>query len=210
MAGLSDRVDKLSKANRRLSEVELGAATEIQEGLERIEAGLEDVKVQPAIDQEVSWWDDEDLFRSEVAQGHAWERWVATWLKLNGLSVEVQEQTVRDGIEDRDRYSGTTDLIVEGKHIEVKSRRFAFSSAPDPVFVMPVRDWELYREKPWAVVIVFRFCGTMKAVPGVEVPRLETRTAFDKIVRQERDSYAVRKAHMRSMNTLADALRNPR
>jgi len=156
------------------------------------------------------WLENEELFQREVRQGHHWERWVAMFFVLNGLSCKVQEQTVRENVEDRHEYAGTTDLELEGLPVEVKTTRFAWTDrrCPDPLYVMSTHKWEKMDPKPFAVVLVCKGDGTIRALPGAVVPKLPTREVHDRVRDVKYTAYLARKDQWRTVDRLMESVRN--
>lgn len=159
----------------------------------------------------MAWLDAEDtqsaaLFESECKQGHAWERYVAQFLRLQGFEVEVGEQTI-GGLAERARYAGIVDITCEGVLIECKSRRMRFTGPEDVLYrsllVDTVSGWKDKPEKPRVIINVSRVTGAMIWLP-VKSSRKDWREgqAFDRVRRiKERFFYCPIK-HWQPIDTL--------
>jgi len=146
-------------------------------------------------------------FSQACAEGHRWERWIAELFSMSGLAVEIPEQRVRGEFERRARFVGSVDLLVEGKPIEVKSRRTTLAKAIDPLIVAPVNEWQAHDPRPFAIVIVFREDGQIRAVPSGVVNRGRVVTVFDREKGRDRECLAVRLSQLRTLDRLIRALR---
>jgi len=92
--------------------------------------------------ERVAWSDNDTLARELIAEGHQWERVVADRLRSHGLRVHVPDQSVRADVSHalRGDYAGTTDLLVEGLRVQVKSRRLR--QWFDPMYLCSARAWQ--------------------------------------------------------------------
>jgi hypothetical protein len=88
----------------------------------------------------VSWLDNDKLAREMFATGHAFELVVAAFFRAHGLTVEVEEQSIRASVTDRENWRGEIDLLVSGVPVEVKSRDVARWF--DPLNLCSRRAWE--------------------------------------------------------------------
>jgi hypothetical protein len=116
-----------------------------------------------------AWFENDGLFRQELAGGYAWQQWVARFLTLRGLRVELPELIVRDDVRTKGTdYVDSVDLHVEGQRIEVKSRREWFSTPTDypfkTAFVDTRTKFELHAGAVRAYIIVSRLSGAMLVV----------------------------------------------
>lgn len=142
----------------------------------------------------MSWIDNEELFTKECKEGHKWERYVAHFLSLHGLSVRVGKQTIRESIDEINEYENEPDLVCQGFVLEVKSRKEAFTSPdhfPYPtIFVDEVEGWNKKDPKPEAVICVSRQTGSMIAIPQVSEPHWEvSQRTFDRTRKSVCDYY---------------------
>jgi len=153
------------------------------------------------------WLQNDALFRSECAEGHAWERWIAQLFALHGLDVELPEQEIREDVADRGRFRGSKDLVVAGRVIEVKTRKMALASAFDPLFVSSVDKWAAINPKPFAMVIVFREDVQIRAIPGALISRSKIVDVPDRVRGESCPSHAIPKRELRTLDRLIRALR---
>ncbi len=79
----------------------------------------------------IPWHQNDELFKSELANGYFWQQRVAGYFERRGLHVIRQVLRVRPDIADADAYTDDADMYVEGKRIEVKSRRLHFTCRGD-------------------------------------------------------------------------------
>lgn len=145
------------------------------------------------------WLNNDALFTTECRKGHAWERYVASFLSLQGLHVDVKPQHIRNHVSQRHRYKNTVDLSCEGALIEVKSRHLVFhtpSDFPHPtIFVDTVSGWDAKYPKPDALLCVSQQTGAMICLGtsktssqwGVSVKRDHTRGIEDSFYEAPRD-----------------------
>jgi hypothetical protein len=160
------------------------------------------------------WFDNDDLFRRELAEGHAYANYVADQIRQRGLQVEVTPMEWRNTIEDRHRFSDEFDLTVGSRRrcrVDVKSRRLAFTGPDDypwpTALVDTVSGWDAKATKPSAIVLV------SQETRGLAVIRVSTqgdwvvRRRFDQVRRIEDDFYEVRRDLLASFDELVAWLR---
>lgn len=112
-----------------------------------------------------NWFNEDKLFRSLCKTGHEWERYVAAFLKLQGLQVDLTPQKIRDHVSQRAEYENTIDLSVNGIGVECKSRSLAFLSPLDfpyeDILVDTVGGWEKKDPPPRLLLCVSQWTGAM-------------------------------------------------
>jgi len=117
----------------------------------------------------MDWFENENLFRKEVKEGHRWERYVCSFLALNGLPVKLgTSQTVRDHVSQRHAYKNSIDLRMKDRRFEVKSRKLGFTNPLDfphgEIFVDTVSGWEGKDPLPDLLICISRASGSMIAI----------------------------------------------
>lgn len=112
-----------------------------------------------------AWSENDNLFFSQLKEGFAWQQFPKLFFELHGLSVEMPELTIRDSINNADKYLSSKDLVVNGHIIETKSRNEAFTypiSFPyKTVFVDTVSGFDGKNPKPFAYLFISRPTGSM-------------------------------------------------
>ena len=115
------------------------------------------------------WQQDEEHFQRRIGTGREREAYVAYRLIAEGLEVSVPRLRVRPTFADRHSYRDSRDMMVEGREVEVKSTRFAFTSPGDfpfdPCFV-DTEEKIVAKGPPFAFLIVSQKTGAIMAVPG--------------------------------------------
>jgi len=113
------------------------------------------------------WHRDDERFLAELRQGVAWQHFVAHYLRLRGLDVQLVDTYWRDSVATRRRVADV-DLVVEGFAVEVKARRYRWSGPFDlpfdPMLVAPVAEFEAWQPTPWAHVHVSVPTGALVVV----------------------------------------------
>ncbi len=67
-----------------------------------------------------SWSQNDTLFFEELKQGHNWQNYPALFLSLQGFKVEMPNLSIRENIQEADKYKNSADLIVNGKILEFR------------------------------------------------------------------------------------------
>ena len=166
--------------------------------------------------------EDDELFADELARGHAWQVLVAMRLLQAGLVVQVSRLMLwrttaglvgRPPIEQFT--SSDVDIMVGRKTlvpIEVKSRRFAFSTPSDypyaDAMVGTVDSWKQATIRPQVVVLVSQQTRAMLAVNVVATfPDWAAKGNHDQVRGITNDSYFCPRTHLRSFAKLVGWLR---
>jgi len=132
----------------------------------------------------VAWFENDTLFRAELAFGLQWQAAIARRFRTEGLAVI---EPVTAFCADAGRYGAFTqdhgDLLVTPRRlvVEVKARRFPFSGPHDfpfaEAFLGAAGPWEK-KPRPFAVVLVSSCTGAVAVAPGHA--RLAARTVPDR------------------------------
>jgi len=166
--------------------------------------------------EEVPWHKNDALFRQLQNTGRRFEGYVAGLLVSHGFGVRVKPMATRPDVSVRREYRDHRDLIVECSsgqlaEIEVKSRDLAFSSCEDfpyqDLFV-DVKSTIDEKGPPLAFVCVSQKTLGMIVIPGSSKEHWTTRTAFDRVRRQEQTWYVCPKDRTRSFENLCSHLRS--
>jgi hypothetical protein len=136
------------------------------------------------------WFDNDELFRREVANGHHWEREAARQLCEIGIPVEVAEQRVRKSVQERHLYVDSKDLLIvrgalRGHHIEVKSRNERFTCPEtfpyNTVIVDTKSGWDAKAEKPIAYLDISTITRCMIWTPGDRCEPWSVHRRWDRV-----------------------------
>lgn len=139
--------------------------------------------------QLLTWSSNDKLFKDLLVDGVGYQYRVGFEFLLRGYTVQVPSTHFRSGnIESASQYSDNTDLIVNGKIIEVKTRRnISFTSTDDipdrflPFFVTTKSSWDNLKTKPFAVIIISTKTNGIVVVPGKSVPKLPILKKTDRV-----------------------------
>lgn len=151
-------------------------------------------------------------FHVKREAGQVWRRYVAHRLADQGLDVTLPDDPAEHLIENAALFADQMDVVVGERVLEVKSRGCDFNTDPrsfpfDPVYLGSVRQWE-QRTHRFAVVVVSQRSGHMLAVPGTTRHAWFAVRAYDGIMDQITDCYAVERAALTSFDWLVDQLRS--
>jgi hypothetical protein len=160
------------------------------------------------------WFDNDELFRRELAEGHAYANYVADRMRQQGLRVEVTPMQWRDTIADRKRFSDEFDLMVGVRRpcrVDVKSRRLSFSGPDDypwpTALVDTVSGFDAKANKPAAIVLVSQETAALAVIRGSTESDWMVRRRFDKVRRIEDEFYEVRRELLASFDDLLEWLK---
>lgn len=158
----------------------------------------------------LDWYENEDLFRKEVGEGHLWERYVGMFLRLQGLEVELTEQEIRDHLHNRHKHEGSIDMRVNRVQVECKSRKVAFTSPLDfpyqDIFVDTVRGWDT--KEPAYTICVSRHTGAMIAISATTKEHWMVKATHDRTRDMDQSFYEAPKHLWLPVNKLVDRLRS--
>lgn len=157
------------------------------------------------------WAENDELFISELKKGHQWQTLPQVFFQLQGLKVEMPDLSVRSNIAEAGHWINTTDLIVEGNPLEVKSRDEAFT-APDTfpystIIVDTVAGFDAKKEKPIAYIMISRKTGCMLALASNSQSQWEIQERFDHVRKITDKFYFASTSLLRPLNTLVNFLR---
>ena len=138
------------------------------------------------------WFENDDLFREQLAVGHQWARRVADRMVTAGIPASLTPTEWRNDIHDRKRFENEADIIVDLPAgpivIESKSRKLRFTGPHDypygTAFVDTVEGWNKKDPRPVAVVLTSQVTGESVVVP----------------VRTSQEHWTFRKVHDRVRN----------
>lgn len=120
------------------------------------------------MNQEVKrWMANKELFTKELATGHKWELYVAERLRELGYCVWVPELEEYKKPHDP-KYANSSDMLVGGHIVEVKSRNVQFTCPGDfpypTIFVKSKASYDAMTDKPVMCVVVSQLTGEMCAL----------------------------------------------
>jgi len=133
------------------------------------------------------WTDDNDpRFKNRWKKGEGYTTLIAQRLRTDGLAVVEPEKRFRESFKDRKAFEDEVDLVVNGRRVEVKSRKPVWTTLADfpfpDIFVDTVKKWDGHAEAPVAMMNICQSTGAIIVVPG-KSHALWTR-------REERDNYS--------------------
>jgi hypothetical protein len=147
------------------------------------------------------WFENDELFRSELQAGHRHAELVAARLRAARLPITVTPLEWRKDIADRARFGDERDIIVDFAFdeivVEVKSRRLAFEEQPssypyNTALVDTVSGWNRKQTTPRAVVVVSQRTRAMLVVPvRATRSRWTVERRFDRVRKIRYDWLAV-------------------
>lgn len=158
------------------------------------------------------WKNNDELFFSELKQGHQWQQLPALFFKLHGFQVEMPELTIRSSIKEAGRWKDTPDLIVNGHIIEVKSRNEIFTSGDsfpyETAFIDTVSGYDAKVIKPLAYVFVSRPTGAMLVLKTNSSKGWAVESKFDHIRKIQENFYLCKRKHLQNINVLVSFIKN--
>jgi len=164
---------------------------------------------------QIPWSQNDALFRSLVAEGHAWQLLPHSFLTLSGFDVEMPDLTIRQDISEAKAWLETYDLKIGDLRVEVKSRPFRFTSPRDwpmprlPAFLDTTKKWEAKTIKPFAYIFISKPTGGMVATCATEEARGRWGAVnwWDHVRKFNEEFYTVDREHLVTMDVLVEALR---
>ena len=158
------------------------------------------------------WSENDNLFLGELKNGFDWQSLPALFFKLHGLDVEMPNLKIRPSIKVAHNWLNETDLIVNGRFIEVKSRNEKFTtpkSFPYPtIFVDTVSGYNAKNEKPIAYVMISRPTGNMLCVRADNPGGWAINKRFDNVRKIWDDFYLSPKERLQTLDVLVKFLKN--
>lgn len=156
------------------------------------------------------WLENDELFRQQLAIGHAHAQYVAGVLRLAGVSVAVTPHRVRERVGDRHRWRDEYDLLANGKRLEVKSRSLKFTGPRDfpkpTAYVYALRGWDAKIHKPAAIVLVSQETRGLAVVPASTRPKWIARKTDDHVRRIRYTVLEAPRELLKSVDELVDWL----
>lgn len=158
------------------------------------------------------WHENDQLFEKELLSGFAWQLLPTAYFRAHGLTVERPDVGV-GGAAPSLAFTDSTDLVVNGRKIECKSRQIWFTS-PDtipanrcPLFIDPLDKYER-KTPPFAYVAISRPTGAMIATHGKRTNEWKVEDRFDSVREIQVTSLGVPRSCWRTMDTLLQRLTN--
>jgi len=153
------------------------------------------------------WFKNDALFFAQLKAGYDWQLLPAIFFRCCGLLVEMPKLTVRDNVADAPAWTDSdTDLVVNGKVIEVKSRGERFTHPNDfpydEPFVDTVSGYDAKNPKPVAYVFVSQITGCMVCVSSSSSKRFRVLAKHDRVRDIDERFYVCDRSMLRTMNKL--------
>lgn len=158
-----------------------------------------------------SWSQNDELFKKELLAGHAWQELPATFFKLHGFEVQTPELKIRESITEASKWLDSTDLIVEGFKLEVKSRNEIFTSAQsfpyETALVDTVSGYDGKIEKPLAYIMISRPTGSMLCLKAESSQGWTVQKKFDHVRKIEDQFYLCDRKLLQPINVLVSFIK---
>ena len=156
------------------------------------------------------WLENDELFKKQLAIGHANAEHVAGVMRGAGVHVEVTPYRVRDRVENRHHWNDEFDLLANSRRIEVKSRSLDFTGPrdypKDTAFVYSLRGWRAKTHRPAAIVLVSQARRGLAVIPASTERRWIARRVKDRERRIEYTVLEVRRELLVPIDALIDWL----
>jgi hypothetical protein len=160
------------------------------------------------------WFDNDELFRRELEEGHGFAVHVAERFREKGIAAHVTPMEWRASIDDRTRFADEFDLKVGERapcRIDVKSRRLDFTGPHDypwsTALVDTVYGWKAKDKKPAAIVLVSQATSGLAVIRVSSCGEWVVRRRFDNVRRIYDDFFEVRRELLASFDELVAWLR---
>lgn len=154
-----------------------------------------------ARDRSKPWIEDEEFFREQREVGQAYQEVVAGKFRSFGMSVTVLDDGFRSSIGQIDlftRYS--SDLLVDGEKVEVKSRSVKFTSPDDwklwPMIIDTVSSFDEKDQKPLCYVFVSQETEALMGVMTSTMPAWTKHKIYDRSRLITDEFYCVSREHV--------------
>lgn len=162
----------------------------------------------------MNWFQNDALFTQECRKGHKWEKYVAAFLKLQGLEVELKEQTIREHVRDAPQYKPSSDLLCEGVLMEIKSRGIIFHTPGDfpyeTIFVDTENGWVAKNPRPKAIICISQKTGAMMWLPSSTESQWKKTTRTDHVREIEDTFYEAERKLWKPIHILCQTLKEKR
>lgn len=160
----------------------------------------------------LAWSKDTEKFKKELTDGFAWQELPAVFLKIHGFQVEMPTLVFRDSIKDASKFFETKDLIVNGKRIEVKSRKEKFSTPDDfpysTAIIDTVKKLDGRDEVPHAYIMISRFTGCMLWANPQNREGWKIEKKFDRTRKYWDSFYIMPKNDLLTMDSFLDFIKD--
>ena len=158
-----------------------------------------------------SWGDNDKLFFSELKNGFDWQSLPALFFKLHGLNVGMPSLKIRSSIKDAHNWLNEPDLIVNGHHIEIKSRNESFTTPRSfpysTVFIDTVSGYDAKKKKPTAYIMISRPTGNMLCIRAGSSNGWTVEHKFDHVRKIWDDFYLSPKERLQTLDVLLQFIR---
>lgn len=135
----------------------------------------------------------------------------ALFFRLQGFQVEIPELKIRSSIKEANKWINSSDLIVNGAVIEVKSRNESFTSKLDypyeTVFVDTVSGYDAKETKPLAYIIISRPTGVMLCLKTLSAKGWKIESKFDRVRKIRENFYVCEPKRLQTLNFLTSFLK---
>lgn len=158
-----------------------------------------------------TWSKNDDLFFKELKHGFDWQSLPALFFRLHGLDVEMPRLRVRSSIKEAQNWLNETDLIVNGNHIEIKSRNESFTTPGSfpysTIFIDTVSGYDAKEKKPTAYIMVSRPTGCMLCIRADNPKGWTIERKFDRVRKIWEDFYLAPRNKLQTMDALVSFIR---
>jgi len=111
------------------------------------------------------WSENTEQFLKYLNSGYGWQFYVWSFLRMQKLDVGLEPYAFRESIEQADDFKDEPDITFFDRHIEVKSRKLAFTVPSDfpyrTVIIDTVSGHKKKKRKPSCHICVSRKTGGM-------------------------------------------------
>jgi hypothetical protein len=158
------------------------------------------------------WQNNDELFFKELKQGYYWQHLPLTFFELHGLEVQMPELKFRASIKEAEKWKNSSDLIVNGFIIEVKSRNESFTSPEsfpyETILVDTVSGYDAKDVKPLAYIMISRPTGAMLTLRSTSSKGWQKESKFDNIRKITDDFYLCKKKRLQTLDVLVSYIKN--
>lgn len=158
----------------------------------------------------LDWAENDELFFKELKLGHSWQAYPALFLTLHGFKVEMPNLSIRENINEADKYKNSADIIINGKILECKSRNESFTSISDfpyeTIIVDTVSGYDAKNPKPLAYIMISKITGSMLCLPSLMSSKWVKKSIKDQTRRILDEFYMANKGLLLTMDKLVKHL----
>ncbi len=159
----------------------------------------------------IPWSQNDELFLSELKQGHDWQQLPALFFKLHGLNVINPKLEIRKNIAEADQFINTVDLIVDGFNLEVKSRNEKFTSTAsfpyETAFVDTVSGYDNKQQKPLAYIMISKQTGSMLCLKSTSSVPWQKQSKFDHVRKIQDEFYMCNKKLLQPLDVMVQYIK---